>query len=113
MGVTITTDMFTERWLAILIGIAAVIIARAAGVFGVYPLLSAGKVVDAIPYASRSILFWGGLRGAVTLALALSLPTSLDYWWTIQSIAFGVVLFTLLAQATTMASLIQKTGLKY
>jgi CPA1 family monovalent cation:H+ antiporter len=111
MGVTVTTDMFTERWLAILIGIAAVIIARAIGLFGVFPLLSAARLADALPYASRSVLFWGGLRGAVTLALALSLPTSLDYWWTIQSIAFGVVLFTLLVQATTMASLIHRRGL--
>jgi CPA1 family monovalent cation:H+ antiporter len=110
MGVTVTTGMFTERWLAILIGIAAVIIARAIGLFGIFPLLSAARVVDALPYASRSILFWGGLRGAVTLALALSLPTSLDYWWTIQSIAFGVVLFTLLVQATTMASLMHRQG---
>ena len=47
----------------------------------------------------------------MTLALALSLPTSLDYWWTIQSIAFGVVLFTLLLQATTMASAIKKAGI--
>ena len=96
--------------LGVVIGIAAVIIARATGVFGVFPLLSAIRVTDALPYASRSILFWGGLRGAVTLALALSLPTSLDYWWTIQSIAFGVVLFTLLVQATTMASVIQRSG---
>ena len=29
-------------------------------------------------------------------ALALSLPVSLDYWWTIQSMAFGVVLFGVL-----------------
>ena len=111
MGVTITTGMFTERWLAMLIGIAAVIIARAAGVLGLLPVLSACRVTGAIPYTSRSILFWGGLRGAVTLALALSLPTSLDYWWTIQSIAFGVVLFTLLVQATTMASLVHRAGL--
>jgi CPA1 family monovalent cation:H+ antiporter len=111
MGITITFGMFTERWLAMLVGIAAVIIARAFGVFGILPLLSACGITSAIPYASRSILFWGGLRGAVTLALALSLPTSLDYWWTIQSIAFGVVLFTLLVQATTMAPVIQRVGL--
>ena len=109
MGITITTGMFTERWLAMLIGIAAVIIARAVGIFGILPLLPAGRAAESLPYAQRSILFWGGLRGAVTLALALSLPTSLNYWWTIQSIAFGVVLFTLLLQATTMASLIEKS----
>ena len=48
----------------------------------------------------------------MTLPLALSLPTSLDYWWTIQSIAFGVVLFTLFLQATTMASAIRRSGMQ-
>ncbi|MCK5667588.1 MAG: cation:proton antiporter, partial [Gammaproteobacteria bacterium] len=61
------------------------------------------------PY--QIILFWGGLRGAVTLALALSLPTTLDYWWTIQSIAFGVVLFTLFVQATSTAPVLRHYGL--
>jgi CPA1 family monovalent cation:H+ antiporter len=112
MGITITTDMFTERWLAMLIGIAAVILARAIGIFGILPLLPAGGTAGSISYADRSILYWGGLRGAVTLALALSLPTSLDYWWTIQSIAFGVVLFTLFLQATTMASAIRRSGMQ-
>jgi CPA1 family monovalent cation:H+ antiporter len=57
------------------------------------------------------VMLWGGLRGAVTLALALSLPTSLGYWWTIQSIAFDVVLFTLFIQATSMAPLLRHYGL--
>jgi CPA1 family monovalent cation:H+ antiporter len=108
MGVTVTVDMFTERWLAILIGIAAVIIARAAGTFGLLALLASGRVIESMPYTSRALLFWGGLRGAVTLALALSLPTSLEYWWTIQSIAFGVVVFSLLLQATTMTSVARR-----
>ncbi len=56
----------------------------------------------------QAVLVWGGLRGAVTLALALSLPTSLDYWWTIQSIAFGVVVFTLFVQAPTLQYLLSK-----
>jgi CPA1 family monovalent cation:H+ antiporter len=32
----------------------------------------------------------------------LSLPIELPYWWTIQSIAYGVVLWTLLVQAMSM-----------
>lgn len=48
---------------------------------------------------------------AVTLALALALPTSLDYWWTVQSMAFGVVLFTLFVQAPTMPWLIRSTAI--
>ena len=57
------------------------------------------------------MIVWGGLRGAVTLGLALSLPTELDYWFTIRYPAFGVVLFTLLVQAPTMPWLIKKMGL--
>ena len=111
VGVTITMDMFTERWLAMLIGIAGVIIARAIGIFTFVPLLSRILPVDAIPRSYQAVMFWGGLRGAVTLALALSLPTTLDYWWTIQSIAFGVVLFTLFIQALTIGPLIRHYNL--
>jgi CPA1 family monovalent cation:H+ antiporter len=51
-------------------------------------------------------MVWGGLRGAVTLAP--SLPTSLNYWWTIQSMAFGVVMFPLFVQAPTMSLLVNR-----
>lgn len=57
------------------------------------------------------VLTWGGVRGTITLALALSLPLSLDYWHTIQSIAYGVVLVTLFVQATTMNPLIKRLNL--
>jgi CPA1 family monovalent cation:H+ antiporter len=111
MGVTITLGMFEERWLAMLIGIAGILIARATGIFSCVPLLNRVTPIEPIDRPSQVILFWGGLRGAVTLALALSLPTSLEYWWTIQSIAFGVVLFTLFVQATSTASVLRHYGL--
>ncbi len=110
MGATITVAMFQERWLAMLIAIAAVIIARACTTFG---CLAAANLLLREPLSGRyqTVIVWGGLRGAVTLGLALSLPTELDYWFTIQSMAFGVVLFTLLVQAPTMPWLVQKMGL--
>lgn len=111
MGVTITVAMFTERWLAILIGIGAVLAARAIGIFVFVPLLSLLQRNHRIPAGFQPVMFWGGLRGAVTLALALSLPTELEYWWTIQSIAFGVVVFTLFVQAPTMKPLLERLGL--
>ncbi len=102
MGMTITVDMFEERWLAMLIGIVGVLVARTVGLLGVLPL--AGRIPGIQPISLKEQVFmtWGGLRGAVALALALSLPVDLDYWWTIQSIAFGVVLFTLAVQAPTI-----------
>lgn len=112
MGVTITIGMFSDNWLAMLIGIAAVLIARAIGVFGGAALISKVPGVEAIPISYRRVMFLGGLRGAVTLALALSLPTELSYWWTIQSIAFGVVLFTLFVQAPMIGPMLKKQGLQ-
>ena len=50
----------------------------------------------------------GGLSGTVTLAL--SFPTTPEYWWTIQTIAFGVVLFTLFVRAMTNAPLLRYYG---
>ena len=49
---------------------------------------------------------WGGLRGAVSLALALSLPTEIEGWYTVQSIVYGVVIFTLFVQAPFMDKLV-------
>ncbi|MEN8204475.1 MAG: sodium:proton antiporter [Pseudomonadota bacterium] len=105
MGITITLGMFEERWLAMLIGIGGVLAARALGIFTCVPLLNRITPIEPINRPYQVVMFWGGLRGAVTLALALSLPTTLQYWWTIQSIAFGVVLFTLFVQATSTGPL--------
>jgi len=108
MGVTITLGMFVDNWLAMLIGITAILIARAVGVFGGARLISFVPGVERIPMGEQKLMFVGGLRGAVTLALALSLPLELDYWWTVQSIAFGVVLFTLFVQAPIMLPMLSK-----
>jgi len=107
-GITITLSMFTDRWLAIIIGIIAILVARIIMIFGTFPILKILPGIDAVPLKQQVVLVWGGVRGTVTLALALSLPLTLDYWYTIQSIAYGVVLFTLFVQATTIGPLIRK-----
>ena len=56
------------------------------------------------------VLFWAGLRGAVSVALALSLPTDLPNRDLLQGITFGIVLFTLLVQGTTAPWVIRRTG---
>ena len=83
VGVTITIEMFQERWLAMIIAIIAILAARACATYGFAALLNP-FLTERIPTNYRSAMVWGGLRGAVTLALALALPTELEYWWTIQ-----------------------------
>lgn len=108
VGAVITLSMFEQRWLAMLIAIAAVTLARACSIYGGMGLISLFQR-QPVSFDQQRVMVWGGLRGAVTLALALSLPVSLPYWWTIQSIAFGVVLFTLFVQATTITGLVERT----
>jgi CPA1 family monovalent cation:H+ antiporter len=53
-------------------------------------------------------MFWGGLRGAISLALVLSLPLGLqDVSGKLQAMVFGLVIFTLLVQGTSMGALIR------
>lgn len=100
LGLVITLDMFVDQWLAMLIAIAAALLARTATVYGSARLSQAWQ--HSIVSEWRPIMIWGGLRGAIAIALVLSLPTSLPYWWTLQSMVFAVVLFNLVVQGTSL-----------
>lgn len=108
MGLVTTIAMFEEQWLAMLIGVVATLIARVTTVLGISRI--SGWLGKPIPGGWQILLVWGGLRGAIAIALVLSLPTTLPYWWTIQSMVFGVVTFSLLIQGTTNAKLVRKYG---
>ena len=56
-------------------------------------------------------MFWGGLRGALVMALALSLPLTFPDREVIINMTFGVVLFTLLVPGLTMEPLVRVLGM--
>jgi CPA1 family monovalent cation:H+ antiporter len=58
----------------------------------------------------QHILFWGGLRGALALALALGLPQELPYREEIITTAFVIVAFSIFAQGLTMVPLLRRLG---
>lgn len=67
-----------------------------------------------IPISYQHIMFWGGLRGAISLALAISLSPDAfgpGIGEQLRLMTFGVVLFTLVVQGTTIEKLIRKLGL--
>lgn len=103
LGVTITGDMFSERWLAMLIGIVSLLYARLLSIIPGLYLLSEAHLVKPLKLQEQGLLALAGTRGALTIALAFMLPETLDYWWTIQAIAFGVVVFSILIQAPIAA----------
>ena len=65
-----------------------------------------------IPLTWLHVIFWSGLRGAVSTALALSLPNDFPNRAQLQAITFGVVLFTLVVQATTAEVVVDRWGRK-
>lgn len=106
MGLVVTVDMFVEQWLAMLVAIGAAIVGRLAAVplCGVISIPLGGR----IRWQWQLLMTWGGLKGAIAIALALSLPIELPYWYTIQSMVFGVVLFSLLVQGSTFSLLMKR-----
>lgn len=62
-----------------------------------------------IPGNWKTILFLGGLRGAISLVLALSLAENIPHREQMQAMVFGVVLFTLLVEGLTMQPLIKRS----
>ena len=58
----------------------------------------------------QHVLFWGGLRGALALALALGLPAAVPHRAAIVSISFSVVAFSVVVQGMTMTPLLRRLG---
>ena len=94
----------------ILVTIVAMTIARAIAVFAL-GAVSNQAVKSEISIPVQIILWWGGLRGSVSIALALSLPNSLEGRDTVIATVFGVVLFTLLVQGLTTKPLLLRLRL--
>jgi len=79
----------------------------------VYPIAAAfSRSKLAIPMAQQHVLWWGGLRGALGLALALALPADMPWHDDILIATFGVVVFSVVAQGLTMAPLLRLLGLR-
>jgi CPA1 family monovalent cation:H+ antiporter len=99
---------------AIVWGVVAILLGRALVVYGLLGLLD--RTIGArwpstrVPVAWQHVLFWGGLRGAVAVALALSLPPDLPQRGLLQGVTFGIVLFTLLVQGTTSGLVLRLSG---
>ncbi|MGR3529396.1 MAG: cation:proton antiporter [Sulfitobacter sp.] len=89
--------------------------ARAVILFGLLPSLTFLRLSPAVDRPYRAAILWGGLRGAVTLALALAVTESLrvpvEVKRLVGILATGFTLFTLIVQGTTLRTMIGWLGL--
>ena len=99
---------FLAIWAPAVTAIALVTLGRAVAI---YPCcLGFSRSALRVTGNHQHILFWGGLRGALALALALGLPPELPLRETIIAISFAVVAFSVFVQGLTMAPFLRRLG---
>jgi CPA1 family monovalent cation:H+ antiporter len=108
MGIAVKASGLTDHPGAVLAGIVGALLGRAAVAYGLPPVLE--RIGFPISWGERHMLFWGGLRGAVALAAALSLPDDFPHRDQLLAMTYGVVLFTLLVQGLTIAKVGRRAG---
>ncbi|EFO28954.1 sodium/hydrogen exchanger family protein [Roseibium sp. TrichSKD4] len=95
--------------------IVAALASRALVIFGLLPALSLFDPKREVSTKFKTVILWGGMRGAITLTLALSvaehpgLPDDVSSF--VTKLATGFVLFTLLVYGTSLKTLIRILGL--
>ncbi|GAB4226648.1 MAG: hypothetical protein Kow00121_54960 [Elainellaceae cyanobacterium] len=92
---------------SLLWAIATVLVARAIVVFGLITVVNRIRRASPINWRYQLVSFWGGLRGAVGLALPLSLPPEFPNRNLLLALTLGIALFTILVSGTTIPRLIQ------
>ncbi|HEY9139530.1 MAG TPA: cation:proton antiporter [Bryobacteraceae bacterium] len=99
---------FVAIWLPAGIAIALVTLGRAAAI---YPCcLAFSRSSLRVARKHQLVLFWGGLRGALALALALGLPSAVPQREQIITISFAVVVFSVFVPGLTMAPFLRRMG---
>jgi CPA1 family monovalent cation:H+ antiporter len=91
----------------------AVLVATASRAAAVYPIaaLFRGSALR-VSAAHQHVLVWGGLRGALALALALGLPEGFALRAQIVSATFAVVAFSIVVQGVSLPALLRRLGMR-
>lgn len=93
-------------WGVLALAIALTLLGRAAAVYPLCLPFRRSRLSVSLPH--QHLLFWGGMRGALALALALSLPGTVAGRDQIILAAFGTVAFSVIVQGITMPLLLRR-----
>ena len=105
IGLEIHLRELLENWASVLLAIGAVLLGRVLSVYLLVPL--SNRFAEKIPLRWQHVAVWGGLRGALALALALSLNSTFPCREQILNLTFGVVIFSILVQGLTIKPLVR------
>jgi CPA1 family monovalent cation:H+ antiporter len=99
---------FLAIWIPAVTAIALTLLARAVAIYPCCVLFARSSL--RVPMKHQLVLFWGGLRGALALALALGLPRDIPRREEIITISFAVVAFSVFVQGLTVVPLLRRMG---
>lgn len=109
IGLEIHVDELLRSWRPVLLAVGAVLVGRALSVYLLVPVSNA--LTEKIPLRWQHVIVWGGLRGALALALALSLDSTFPDRARVLDLTFGVVAFSILVQGLTIKPLLKRLRL--
>jgi CPA1 family monovalent cation:H+ antiporter len=111
VGLSVNTDDIASKIGPVLIAIGLVLTARAMSVYSLVPLTVKMFRLPHVTRAERHIMWWGGLKGGLAIAVVLSIPADLPERQFLFDLTIGVVLFTLLISAPTIKPLMERLGM--
>jgi len=104
IGLEIHVRQLLRNWSFVALAVVAMLLGRVLSVYLLIPL--SNRFSEKISFRWQPVIVWGGLRGALALALALSLPSTFLYREQILDLTFGVVIFSIVVQGLTIKPLL-------
>ena len=111
IGYSINLNNLGTIILVLLLTMALVIFARASVIYTLVPLAVRFFKLPTITRSEQHIMWWGGLKGGLAIAMVLSLPESVQQRQFLIDLTAGVVMFTLLVNAPSIRVFIRKLGI--
>ncbi len=111
VGLSVHTEDLLSRMGPVFIVVALVLLARALAIYSFVPLTTRWFQLPRVTLGERHIMWWGGLKGGLAIAVVLSIPSDLPERQFLFDLTIGVVLFTLLVSAPTIRPLMQRLGM--
>ncbi len=111
VGLSVDLGTLVSRLDYILLTVVLVLVARASTIYTLVPSATRLFGLPRVTMGERHIMWWGGLKGGLAIAIALSIPDDLPGKPLILDLTLGVVLFTLLVNAPTIRPLIRRLGI--
>jgi monovalent cation:H+ antiporter, CPA1 family len=95
----------------IAIAVLLILFARGATIYSMVPATVRLFSLPHVTLGERHIMWWGGLKGGLAIAIVLSIPVDVPEKPFLLNLTLGVVMFSLLINAPTVRPLIQKLGI--